>query len=83
MYNLFRTANFVYTGSDEDELVAIVGLYEFAKSMGKEVVVAGKGKNIKLKIEVNPYTAREEAEMKNMNPLKLATFQDGTKTMRR
>ncbi|GEM02713.1 Predicted homoserine dehydrogenase, contains C-terminal SAF domain [Halolactibacillus halophilus] len=81
MRKLYNAADLVYTGSDGDEPAAIVELYEFAKTMGMEVLVAGKGKNNKLRISANPDTAKEEAESKNMNPHMLAAFQDGTKTM--
>lgn len=81
MHQLYSSAGLVYTGSDGDEPAAIVELYEFAKSMGMEVLVAGKGKNNKLKIHSNPDTTKEEAESKQMNPHMLAAFQDGTKTM--
>lgn len=81
MHQLYSSAGLVYTGSDGDEPAAIVELYEFAKSMGMEVLVAGKGKNNKLKIHANPDTAKEEAESKQMNSHMLAAFQDGTKTM--
>lgn len=81
MHNLFSSAGLVYSGSDGDEPAAIVELYEFAKSMGMKVLVAGKGKNNKLKIHANPETTKEEALGKKMNPHMLAAFQDGTKTM--
>lgn len=81
MHKLFKSAGLVYTGSEGDEPAETVKLYEFAKSMGMEVLVAGKGKNNKLKVHANPDTAKEEAESKNMNPHMLAAFQDGTKTM--
>ena len=81
MHQLFDNAGLVYTGSAGDEPAAIVELYEFAKSMGMEVLVAGKGKNNKLKLGANPDTAKEEAAKKKMSPHMLAAFQDGTKTM--
>lgn len=81
MHKLFKAADLVYTGSNGDEPAEVVELYNFAKSMGMEVIVAGKGKNNKLKVHANPDTAREEAESKNMNPHMLCAFQDGTKTM--
>lgn len=81
MHKLFKSAGLVYTGSAGDEPAEVVSLYEFAKSMGMEVLVAGKGKNNKLKVHANPDTAKEEAESKNMNANMLAAFQDGTKTM--
>ncbi len=81
MKKLYDAAGLVYTGSDGDEPAATVQMYEFAKSMGMEVLVAGKGKNNALKVSANPDTARAEADSKNMNSHMLAAFQDGTKTM--
>ncbi|HIX53741.1 MAG TPA: Gfo/Idh/MocA family oxidoreductase [Candidatus Sphingobacterium stercoripullorum] len=81
MKKLYDAAGLVYTGSDGDEPAVTLSLYEFAKSMGMKVLVAGKGKNNKIKLEANPDTAREEAESKHMAPHMLAAFQDGTKTM--
>ncbi|MDT2382800.1 NAD(P)H-dependent oxidoreductase [Enterococcus avium] len=81
MKKLYDAADLVYTGSDGDEPAATVQMYEFAKSMGMEVLVAGKGKNNALKVSANPDTAQAEADSKGMNSHMLAAFQDGTKTM--
>ncbi|PTF25479.1 NAD(P)-dependent oxidoreductase [Staphylococcus cohnii] len=81
MKKLYNSANLVYTGSDGDEPAVTLGLFEFAKSMGLEVLVAGKGKNNPLIPTANPDTAQEEATEKGMSPHMLAAFQDGTKTM--
>ena len=81
MHKLYQSAGLVYTGSDGDEPAATTELFEFAKSMGMEVLVAGKGKNNKLKIGANPDTAQQEADEKKMAAHMLAAFQDGTKTM--
>lgn len=81
MNQFFQASNLVYTGSAGDEPAAIVELYEFAKTMGLEVVVAGKGKNNPLKPLANPDTCAVEAKRKNMSAHMLAAFQDGTKTM--
>ncbi|MFD2214741.1 NAD(P)H-dependent oxidoreductase [Metabacillus endolithicus] len=81
MHQQFKNAGLVYTGSAGDEPAATVELYEFAKTMGMEVLVAGKGKNNKLKVTANPDTAKEEAAQKKMSAHMLAAFQDGTKTM--
>lgn len=81
MKKLYDAAGLVYTGSDGDEPAATAQMYEFAKSMGMEVLVAGKGKNNALKVSANPDTAKAEAESKKMNSHMLAAFQDGTKTM--
>jgi predicted homoserine dehydrogenase-like protein len=76
-----RSAGVVYTGSAGDEPAAIMELYDFARSMGFEVVVAGKGKNNPLDLTATPESVAEEALRKNMNPKMLAAFVDGTKTM--
>lgn len=76
-----RSAGVVYTGSAGDEPGAIMELYDFASSLGFEVVVAGKGKNNPLDVSATPESVAEEAESKRMNPKMLASFVDGTKTM--
>ncbi|MBO1306432.1 NAD(P)-dependent oxidoreductase [Enterococcus sp. 669A] len=81
MKKMYDSANLVYTGSDGDEPAATTELFEFAKSMGMEVLVAGKGKNNKLQVSANPDTAQAEADAKHMSSHMLAAFQDGTKTM--
>lgn len=81
MKKLYDSANLVYTGSDGDEPAVTLGLFEFAKSMGLEVLVAGKGKNNPLIPTANPDTVEKEALEKGMSPHMLAAFQDGTKTM--
>lgn len=81
MYQMFNNAGLVYTGSAGDEPAATVELYEFAKTMGFEVLVAGKGKNNKLNTTSNPDVCAAEAAQKHMSAHMLAAFQDGTKTM--
>ena len=76
-----RSAGVIYTGSAGDEPGAIMELYDFARSSGFEVVVAGKGKNNPLEVSATPESVAEEAERKRMNPKMLASFVDGTKTM--
>jgi predicted homoserine dehydrogenase-like protein len=76
-----KSAGVVYTGSAGDEPGAIMELYDFAQSLGFEVLVAGKGKNNPLDFSATPETLAEEAASKNMNPDMLASFVDGTKTM--
>jgi len=81
MNQMFENAGLVYTGSAGDEPAATLELYEFAKTMGLEVLVAGKGKNNPFNPTSNPDTAKEEAASKHMSAHMLAAFQDGTKTM--
>jgi len=76
-----RSAGVIYTGSAGDEPAAVMELYDFARSMGFEVVAVGKGKNNPLDLTATPDSVAEEAEHKKMNPKMLAAFVDGTKTM--
>lgn len=76
-----REKGVIFTGMAGDEPGAIMELYDFARSMGLEVLVLGKGKNNEINYAATPETAREEALSKEMNPRMLASFQDCTKTM--
>lgn len=71
----------IYTGSDGDEPGAVMHLYSFAKAMGLNVEVMGKGKNNKIDYSCNPDTVFEEATRRKMSPKMLCSFKDGTKTM--
>ena len=71
----------IYTGSAGDEPGAVMELYSFAKAMGMQVKVMGKGKNNKLDYECNPDSVLEEATRRKMSPRMLCAFKDGTKTM--
>ncbi|MEW9670893.1 NAD(P)H-dependent oxidoreductase [Ammoniphilus sp. 3BR4] len=79
--SLYKSANLIYTGSAGDEPASTMELVEFAKTLGLDVVVAGKGKNNPFIPNSNPDTCAEEARRKNMSSHMLASFQDGTKTM--
>lgn len=81
MHKLFSAAGLVYTGTDGDEPASTFELYNFAKAMGFEVLVAGKGKNNKLRPDANPDSVKAEAEERGMSAHMLASFADGTKTM--
>lgn len=81
MYQMFSNAGLIYTGSAGDEPAATLELYEFAKTMGFDVLVAGKGKNNPFIPSSNPDTCAKEAKQKHMSAHMLTAFQDGTKTM--
>jgi len=74
-------AGVVYTGAAGDEPGAIMEIYNFAKSLGYEVIAAGKGKNNPLDRGANPETVAERAEKKGTAPHMMACFMDGTKSM--
>lgn len=78
---LARQMGCVYTAAQGDEPGVCNGLYDFATTLGFEVVCLGKGKNNPLNVSATPDSCREEAEHRGMNPKMLASFQDGTKTM--
>jgi predicted homoserine dehydrogenase-like protein len=83
-YLLRRMANaagVVYTLTAGDEPGSTMELYDFAVSLGFEVVTAGKGKNNPLDRTANPESMAEKARAQQMNPKMLASFVDGTKTM--
>ncbi len=83
-YLLRRMANaagVVYTLTAGDEPGTTMELYDFATSLGFEVVCAGKGKNNPLDRSGNPDTVADRAAAEDMNPKMLASFVDGTKTM--
>lgn len=83
-YLLRRMANaagVVYTLTAGDEPGSTMELYDFAVSLGFEVVCAGKGKNNPLDRTANPDSVADKASAQQMNPKMLASFVDGTKTM--
>jgi predicted homoserine dehydrogenase-like protein len=83
-YLLRRMANaagVVYTLTAGDEPGATMELYDFAASLGFEVVTAGKGKNNPLDRTANPDSVAARAAEQQMNPKMLSSFVDGTKTM--
>jgi predicted homoserine dehydrogenase-like protein len=81
LYKLARNAGVVYTGSAGDEPGAVIEMYDFARALGFDVRVVGKGKNNKVDYDCTPDSAAEEAKRKNMSPKMLCSFKDGTKTM--
>lgn len=78
---LARSAGIVYTLTAGDEPGSTMELYDFAVSLGFEVIAAGKGKNNPLDRTANPDSVAEKAKAQMMNPKMLASFVDGTKTM--
>ncbi len=81
LYQLAQRQGVIYTGSAGDEPGAVMELYDFATTLGFEVLALGKGKNNKVDITSTPDTVREEALKKRMSPRMLASFKDGSKTM--
>lgn len=71
----------VYTVSAGDEPAALKELYDFADTLGLEVIAAGKGKNNPLNRYANPEVLKDYAESKGSSPTMMTSFVDGTKSM--
>jgi predicted homoserine dehydrogenase-like protein len=74
-------AGVVYTGSAGDEPAATLELFTFARTLGLEVLCAGKGKNNPLDRSATPDSLAEQARKVGSAPKMLCSFVDGTKTM--
>jgi len=81
LHRLAQQADCVYTAASGDEPGVCKMLYNFASTMGFEVVCLGKGKNNTIDLGATPDSCREEAESKGLSPKMLAAFKDGSKTM--
>ncbi|TIS48968.1 homoserine dehydrogenase [Mesorhizobium sp.] len=75
-----RKAGVVYTGAAGDEPACTLEIIGFAKSLGFNIVAAGKGKNNPLNIDAVPADYEKEANERNMNARMLVEFVDGSKT---
>ena len=75
-----RKAGVVYTGAAGDEPACTLEIIGFAKSLGFNIVAAGKGKNNPLKFDAVPAEYEKEANERNMNARMLVEFVDGSKT---
>lgn len=76
-----KAAGVVYTLTIGDEPGAAKDLYDFAHTLGFEIVCVGKGKNNPLDLTATPESCAKKAAQEDMNPKMLASFVDGTKTM--
>ena len=74
-------ADVIYTTSAGDEPGSLKELYDFATTLGFEIVAAGKGKNNPLNRSATPQELMEQAIRQDMNAKMLTSFVDGTKTM--
>lgn len=71
----------IYSVCRGDEPVETKILVDFARDLGFEVVVAGKGKNNPLDQRATPQSLNQEARRRGMNPKMLCSFVDGSKAM--
>jgi predicted homoserine dehydrogenase-like protein len=81
LHRLAQKAGCVYTAASGDEPGVCKMLYNFASTLGFEVVCLGKGKNNPINLDATPESCRAEALSKGMNPKMLSAFKDGSKTM--
>ncbi|CAN7343952.1 NAD(P)H-dependent oxidoreductase [Mesorhizobium caraganae] len=75
-----RKAGVVYTGAAGDEPACTLEIIGFARSLGFNIIAAGKGKNNPLKFDAMPADYEKEAAERNMNARMLVEFVDGSKT---
>ena len=75
-----RKAGVVYTGAAGDEPACTLEIIGFARSLGFDIIAAGKGKNNPLKFDAIPADYEKEAAERNMNARMLVEFIDGSKT---
>jgi predicted homoserine dehydrogenase-like protein len=74
-------AGVIYSMAAGDEPTALMELYSFAKALGLDIIAAGKGKNNPLNRQAVPEQYEAEARRRNLNPMMLVEFVDGSKTM--
>ncbi len=76
-----QEAGVVYTGTAGDEPGAVKEIFDFAVATGFEVLAIGKGKNNPIDYSATPDSVRQTALKSKLNPVRLASFVDGTNTM--
>lgn len=74
-------AGVLYSVSSGDEPGCLMELYDFVKSIGYEVISIGKGKNNPLNPSATPDMVAESAAKADKDPVQVASYVDGTKTM--
>jgi predicted homoserine dehydrogenase-like protein len=76
-----REAGVLYSVSSGDEPGCLMELYDYVKSIGYEVITIGKGKNNPLNTSATPDMVAESAARADKDPVQVASYVDGTKTM--
>jgi predicted homoserine dehydrogenase-like protein len=74
-------AGVLYAVSSGDEPGCLMEQYEYVKSLGYEVITIGKGKNNPLDPTATPESVAESAARADKDPVQVASYVDGTKTM--
>jgi predicted homoserine dehydrogenase-like protein len=78
---LAREAGVLYSVSSGDEPGCLIELVDFVSSIGYELIAIGKGKNNPMDISATPETVAESARRADKDPVQVASYVDGTKTM--
>ncbi len=71
----------LYSVSSGDEPGCLMELYDFVTALGLEVIVIGKGKNNPLNPRATPDDVADAAQKADKDPIQVASYVDGTKTM--
>lgn len=74
-------AGVLYSVSSGDEPGCLMELFDYVKSLGYEVITMGKGKNNPLNTAATPDLVAESAAKADKDPVQVASYVDGTKTM--
>ncbi len=78
---LAAEAGTLYTVSSGDEPGCLMELYDFVTTLGYEVIAIGKGKSNPLNPAATPDSVAESARKSDKDPVQVASYVDGTKTM--
>ncbi len=78
---LAAEAGVLYSVSSGDEPGCLMELHDFAAALGYEVIAIGKGKSNPLDPAATPESVAELARRSNKDPVQVASYVDGTKTM--
>jgi predicted homoserine dehydrogenase-like protein len=76
-----REAGVLYSVSSGDEPGCLMELVDFVRCMGYEIITIGKGKNNPLNPSATPEMVAESANKSDKEPVQVASYIDGTKTM--
>ena len=74
-------AGVLYSVSSGDEPGCLMELFDYVNSLGYQVITVGKGKNNPLNTDATPELVAESAAKADKDPVQVASYVDGTKTM--
>jgi predicted homoserine dehydrogenase-like protein len=74
-------AGVLYSVSSGDEPGCLMELHDFVKTIGYEIITIGKGKSNALNPDATPDLVAESARKADKDPVQVASYVDGTKTM--